>query len=158
MAANPRLRGVKAWARPPRHRPARRSRLLVVLVVACLLVSLLAGASAGAQGSSGGGVSRQAIAVRDGLIADQEALLNVYRCRFGVDTEVVGGGCVDGRSLLGPVAAGVFEGVPTLRELGVRDRLVAQQEALLNVYRCRFGIDVQVVPGGCAGGFGPNCR
>lgn len=31
---------------------------------------------------------------RDALIADQESLLNTYRCMFGVDTEIVPGGCV----------------------------------------------------------------
>ena len=39
-----------------------------------------------------------------------------------------------------------------LEEIAVRDRLVAAQESLLNAYRCLFGVDVQVVPGGCDGG------
>ncbi len=36
------------------------------------------------------------IAVRDELIQAQEDLLNVYRCMFDIDTELVPGGCVDG--------------------------------------------------------------
>ena len=34
--------------------------------------------------------------MRDGLIQSQEALLNTYRCRFNVDTEIVPSGCVGG--------------------------------------------------------------
>ena len=89
------------------------------------------------------------IAVRDELIADQEALLNAYRCRFDIDTELVPGGCADGvpaRPAAGPAG---FDGEPTADDIAVRDDLVAAQEALLNAYRCRFDIDTEVVPGGC---------
>ena len=34
-------------------------------------------------------------------------------------------------------------------EVARRDRLIADQEALLNVYRCRLGADTHLVPGGC---------
>ncbi len=34
---------------------------------------------------------------RDQLVLSQESLLNTYRCRFNIDTEVVPGGCTDGR-------------------------------------------------------------
>ena len=33
----------------------------------------------------------------------------------------------------------------------MRDQFIADQEALLNVYRCQYNIDTQLVPGGCAG-------
>ena len=35
-------------------------------------------------------------------------------------------------------------------DIAVRDQLIRQQEDLLNVYRCMFDIDTQLVPGGCA--------
>ena len=34
----------------------------------------------------------------------------------------------------------------------VRDTLIVAQESLLNVYRCRFNVDTQVVPNGCIQG------
>ena len=34
--------------------------------------------------------------------------------------------------------------------IGQQQALIDEQEALLNTYRCRFKIDVEVVPGGCA--------
>ncbi|WP_419926281.1 hypothetical protein [Candidatus Poriferisocius sp.] len=40
-------------------------------------------------------------------------------------------------------------GGPALEDVVVRDRLIADQEALLNVYRCQFNVDTQVAPGGC---------
>ncbi|WP_419925130.1 hypothetical protein [Candidatus Poriferisocius sp.] len=43
-------------------------------------------------------------------------------------------------------------GAQTLADVGVRDRLITEQEALLDVYRCRFAVDVGEVGGGCAGG------
>ncbi|WP_419927253.1 RCC1 domain-containing protein [Candidatus Poriferisocius sp.] len=89
---------------------------------------------------------------RDSLIASQEALLNVYRCLFDVDTGVVPGGCADGKPTLPPAAAQPFDGVPAEEELARRDVLVARQEALLNVYRCLFDIDTEIVPGGCLDG------
>ena len=36
-----------------------------------------------------------------------------------------------------------------MEDIRVRDELIAAQEALLNVYRCRFDIDTEIVPGGC---------
>ena len=105
--------------------------------------------TATAQDSPAGGATVQDIALRDELIAAQESLLNVYRCRFGVDVEVVPGGCVGGQPAQGATEPGVFGGLPSLGELATRDRLVADQERLLNTYRCRFGIDSGIVPGGC---------
>ncbi|MDE0116529.1 MAG: hypothetical protein OXT07_07910 [bacterium] len=42
--------------------------------------------------------------------------------------------------------------VPVAAEVEARDRLIAAQEALLNVYRCMFSVDVAAVPGGCKNG------
>ncbi len=92
------------------------------------------------------------VQTRDNLIAAQEALLNVYRCRFGIDTEVVPGGCTDGAPNQPADEPGPFAGMPTGAAIAIRDKLVVEQEALLNVYRCRFGIDTEVVPGGCTDG------
>ena len=129
-----------------------RSRGLSAFAAVLSVVLVLAVGSAGASGqdTSASGVTHHDIAVRDGLIADQESLLNAYRCRFGVDTHIVKGGCAQGVPLLGPTAPGVFTGTPTQYALYVRDVLVREQEALLNNYRCMFDIDTQVVPGGCA--------
>ena len=102
--------------------------------------------------AGGAGVSAQTVVdveVRDRLIADQEALLNTYRCMFGVDVEVVPGGCSSGAPSLPAKDPAPFSGTPSPSDITVRDELVAAQEALLNTYRCRFQIDTQQVPGGC---------
>ena len=134
-----RVSGMWAWSV---GKVARLVRLAVVVGV--LAVGL------GFVGVSGGSAQTVAdIEVRDRLVADQEALLNVYRCMFGVDTEVVPGGCADGAPALPAKGPAPFAGIPTAGDLAVRDQLVADQEALLNVYRCGFRIDMQQVPGGC---------
>ena len=89
---------------------------------------------------------------RDSLIANQEALLNVYRCMFGVDTEIVPGGCADGKPTLPAAVPRPFTGTPTSEGLAARDSLIGSQEALLNVYRCLFDVDTEIVPGGCVAG------
>ena len=89
------------------------------------------------------------VAVRDRLIADQEALLDAYRCRFSVDVEAVGGGCRDGVPAEPAAGPGAFDGMPSAGDIAVRDHLVADQEALLNAYRCQFNVDTNIVPGGC---------
>lgn len=89
--------------------------------------------------------------VRDNLIARQEALLNTYRCRFNIDTQVVPGGCSAGVPTRQPHQPREFAGTATAEEIAARDNLIAKQEALLNVYRCMFDIDTQLVPGGCEG-------
>ncbi|MCY4134174.1 MAG: hypothetical protein OXG30_04575 [bacterium] len=124
-------------------------RVVVVLVVVAVLVSGFAVAVSGTVAAQSA-VTQQTIAIRDQLVFDQEALLNVYRCRFGVDTQVVPGGCAGGQPSRFPAGPGVFEGHPAPGDIEIRDRLIGDQEALLNVYRCRFGVDTQVVPGGCA--------
>ncbi len=92
------------------------------------------------------------VEVRDRLVADQEALLNVYRCRFDVDTEIVPGGCTDGEPSRPAEGPAPLTGAPTSADIAARDHLIADQEALLNVYRCRFEIDTEIVPGGCIDG------
>ena len=77
--------------------------------------------------------------------------MNTYRCLFDVDTQVVPGGCEGGQPAQGPTEPAAFEGVASQDDLDVRDRLVADQEALLNTYRCLFDVDTQIVPGGCGG-------
>ena len=88
------------------------------------------------------------VEARDNLIANQENLLNTYRCLFGVDTEVVPGGCPNPNT----VTPGVSPANPTPQDIEVRDGLIQNQEALLNVYRCRFDVDTQIVPDGCIDG------
>ena len=64
-----------------------------------VLVLAFGSAVASGQDTSSGEVARYDIAVRDGLIASQEALLNAYRCRFEIDTPLVPRGCFGGRPL-----------------------------------------------------------
>ena len=115
----------------------------------CLLAPTLGGAVASAQNAPSDEALREQIELRDQLIAAQESLLNSYRCRFDIDTHVVQGGCTDGTPTGGPIQPTPFDGAPTQPALDVRDRLIENQEALLNVYRCLFNVDTQIVPGGC---------
>ncbi len=92
------------------------------------------------------------IKLRDQLIADQKNLLNAYRCLFDLDTDIVPGGCKDGVQVGPRITPGAFAGTPTQQDLKLRDNLIAEQERLLNIYRCRFGIDIEVVKGGCVDG------
>ena len=123
-----------------------------VLVVVCLLGQLLWSAGATAQGADGSEATVQQVQVRNELIAAQESLLNIYRCRFDIDTEIVPGGCQDGYPVLGATAADEFKGTPSDNDIAVRDQLIAAQESLLNDYRCRFDIDTEIVPRGCVDG------
>ena len=121
-------------------------RLAVPLAVA---IAVLATVLAITNTASAQSVSVAEIAQRDRLIAEQEALLNVYRCQFDIDTHLSPGGCVGGAPGLPAEEPESFAGTPTAEELARRDWLVNAQEALLNDYRCRFDIDTSVVPGGC---------
>lgn len=128
--------------------PATRLKHLVVCLAAAAVISatLWMAAPASAQSASPTDITK-----RDQLIAQQEALLNIYRCRFGIDVQQVPGGCFDGSPVNSAEEPQPFDGTPTLGELARRDRLVASQEELLNAYRCRFDIDTALVPGGCGG-------
>ena len=119
-------------------------KTLIVLILAFALVAMLC-SHASAQTVAD-------VESRDNLIASQEALLNVYRCRFNIDTEVVPGGCSRGSPIQTAEQSKPFAGPPTADEVEARDKLVIAQEALLNVYRCRFHIDTELVPGGCRNG------
>ena len=123
--------------------PAYRSRLTRALVAVAALVSVLFAPSALVPTASAQSVAD--VEVRDQLIAKQENLLNTYRCLFGVDTDVVPGGCPDPDQ----VSPGPAPANPTQQDIEVRDGLIQSQEALLNVYRCQFDVDTQLVPGGC---------
>ena len=116
----------------------------VFLVAAILATAVATSGPAAAQPA----VSQHDVQVRDQLIANQENLLNTYRCLFGVDVGVVPGGCGDPVT----VVAGTAPQNPTQSDLEVRDGLIQSQEALLNVYRCQFNVDTQLVPGGCSEG------
>ena len=118
-----------------------------MVTAACVMLAVV-GANAGAQPQTVGGPSLGDIAVRDDLIAAQENLLNTDRCLFGVDTEVVPGGCSN--PIL--VSPGVAPAIPTQHDVNVRDGLIRSQEALLNSYRCRFEVDTEVVPYECSTG------
>ena len=122
----------------------------VALVVAALAFTAIAAISDPVAAQQA--VSREDVSVRDNLIAQQESLLNTYRCRFNIDTQIVPVGCTDGKPSRGPTEPDAFEGVPTQADIAVRDNLIALQESLLNTYRCRFNIDTQIVPGGCTEG------
>ena len=119
--------------------PARLLGALAVVALAAVAVAPVVSAPA---------VSAQTVAdveARDSLIANQENLLNTYRCLFGVDTDVVPGECPNPDQ----VSPGVAPESPAQQDIDVRDELIQNQEALLNVYRCRFDVDTQIVPGGC---------
>lgn len=116
---------------------------------------LAAGLAMGGVVALPAGTSAQTVddvALRDRLIANQEALLNTYRCRFDIDTETVPGGCTGGAPSQTAEEPALFTGTPTRADIVARDHLIAAQEALLNVYRCRFDIDTETVPGGCIDG------
>lgn len=85
------------------------------------------------------------VSVRDQLIANQENLLNAYRCMFGVDIHAVKGGC-DSPVQIVP---GQAPENPIQSDIDIRDLLIQNQEVLLNVYRCRFDIDTELVADGC---------
>ena len=59
---------------------------------------------------------------------------------------------LNSRTVVCPGDAEAAQAAPTLENIAIRDRLIADQEALLNAYRCRFDIDTHVVPGGCTNG------
>ena len=94
-------------------------------------------------------ITLQDIAVREELISAQESMLNLFRCRFDFDTHAVPGGCADGKPGADPPQLKPFVGVPTQHDVAEREEVIRVQESVLNHYRCQFGVDTQVVPGGC---------
>ena len=126
-------------------RTVQKLRRVALLIVVVALLAVLFSPVVSAQTVAD-------IESRDTLIANQEALLNVYRCMFDVDTEIVPGGCTDGKPALSAEVPEPFAGTPTAGEQAGRDKLIGDQESLLNVYRCLFDIDTGIVPGGCVAG------
>ena len=115
-------------------------RLSVCLLAISVLATGIVGLGSAIAGAQENGANLEEIVVRDKLIADQESLLNVYRCRFDIDTQQVPGGCTDGHPSRGPTEPGAFAGVPTQSEVVVRDKLIADQESLLNgLYATKLG-------------------
>ena len=131
---------------------------MIALVAACLLALAIGIGGVRAQSPSDTAFTLEDIKVRDNLVAAQETLLNVYRCRFGIDLPVVRGGCTSGAPRQGFSRPAAFEGTPTLEDIEVRDELIAVQESVLNTYRCRFDfeIDTHITPEGCPGQPGPT--
>ena len=124
-------------------RALRRRPLSIGVALALVVAAFAVVVAPAATAQTGADVE-----ARDQLIANQENLLNTYRCLFGVDTQVVPGGCPNPDT----VTPGVSPENPTPQDIEVRDGLIQNQEALLNVYRCRFDVDTQIVPGGCIDG------
>ena len=130
------------------HRAAGRSHVSIGVVLGLVVAAFVVVAGPPAASAQ----TAADLAVRDRLIASQEALLNVYRCRFDVDTQIVPGGCSDGAPARAAEEPAPFTGTPTRADMAARDTLIWAQEALLNTYRCRFDVDTQIVPGGCIDG------
>ncbi len=129
-----------------------RFAVLLAVTIAMLATVLPAPAVAQTQPQSDQAISptHADIEAQDRLIAAQEALLNVYRCMFWIDVKVVPRGCDSGKPLQAATQPGSFQGTPTNQEAMARQQLIGAQEVLLNTIRCRFGIDTQIVPGGCS--------
>ncbi|MYH72852.1 MAG: hypothetical protein F4153_09830 [Acidimicrobiia bacterium] len=126
-----------------------RGRSAAAGIAVTLLVTSLVAMPADAQLTSQPSATLQDIEVRDELIANQETLLNVYRCLFNVDVHAVPGGCANNQPSRGPTQPGSPPSNPTQQDISARDMLIANQEDLLNAYRCQLEIDTQLVPGGC---------
>ncbi|MCY3635176.1 MAG: hypothetical protein OXH23_06190 [bacterium] len=115
------------------------------LIPIALLIGAL-GLAVPAAGHDGDHLAE--IGLRDQLIVNQENLLNVYRCALEVDLELVPGGCSEpSGGISQPPAAVHCEDCHA--EIELRDRLIADQEKLLNVYRCMLGADIELVPDAC---------
>ncbi len=123
--------------------------MAAVVAAAFLLVPVVAHTGAHAQTSPEYQPTLEDIVVRDNLIADQESLLNIYRCQFNIDTHAVLGGCTNGQPTLGRTQPSPFSSTPTPQDIAVRDSLIADLEWLLNAYRCQLDIDTEIVADGC---------
>ena len=121
-------------------------KLAAAIAAVCMVLSGLAMAVPAAAAA---GSLVEEIEVRDRLIADQEALLNAYRCMFALDVAAVPGGCANGAPAQPGGEPGPPPPNPTKADKDARDNLIAGQEHLLNAYRCNHNIDTQLAPGGC---------
>ncbi len=142
MGSNQSKSFIMLYSQPDSSRQGIAQLIFLVLVASVLLTSTVTAQPAPV-------VTFQDIAVRDRLVADQETLLNMYRCVFQADTDAVPGGCNGTSPARGATVPGSFEGSPTMADLKTRDHLIAAQETLLNTYRCQFSVDTRLVPGGC---------
>ena len=88
-------------AKPLRVKAATGRRWAAVLAFVCSLVGVLA-VPAGAQDEPAGGRFGLDPSLLALLAGEDEALLNSLRCWFDVDTEVVPGGCSNGRPAARP--------------------------------------------------------
>ena len=131
-------------ARKTRHRLAIRVAVALAVVAAVLSSADTAGALT---------ISPAEIERRDQLIAAQDKLLNVYRCRFEADVSVVPGGCHEGSPVNPAINPEPFDGLPTVDEIATRDKVIASKRIMLNVYRCYFEVDTSLVNGGCRDGW-----
>ncbi len=127
-----------------------RRRVAVGLVVAITVLTALAPAVDAAEAQS---FTIIEVERRDQLIAAQQALLNVYRCRFEADITLVPGGCFNGAPVSPAAKPSPFDGLPTDEEIAERDRQIAVNRVQLNAYRCFFDIDTRLVPNGCRDGW-----
>ena len=84
-----------------------------------------------------------AYGMRDGRLRGC-SLLVVRRILKSQSFAVIAAVMALGAVLLAPVAS-----AQTQSDVEVRDQLIANQENLLNTYRCLFGVDTDVVPDGC---------
>lgn len=82
---------------------AVRLRVAAVSAVFAVVGSVVAAVPVSAQDDGGYAVQ---VGERDVLIAAQENLLNAYRCLFGVDLQVVEGGCPAAAVVPGPLPPG----------------------------------------------------
>ncbi len=119
----------------------RTKPALALLCAVAVLASglFLAGATSSAQDA-------EDIAERDRQVAEQENRLNAERCRLGVDVAIVPGGCPDPDS----VRPSSPPDEPTAEDVAKRDRLLAEQERLLDAYRMTEGqaMEESGTPGG----------
>ena len=122
-------------------------KLAAAIAAVCMVLSGLAAAVPTAAAAAAPLTAE--IETRDQLIADQEALLNAYRCMFAVDVAAVPGGCANAAPALPAGEPGPPPPNPTKTDKDARDDLIAAQENLLNTYRCNHNIDTQLVPQGC---------
>lgn len=123
-----------------------RRRMVVGLWVATAVLATLltATGAAGAQTITFSEIER-----RDQLIAAQQTLINIYRCRFEIDDSQVPGGCYNGSPVEPANQPIPFDGIPTIDEITERDRQISTNRKILSLYRCALNIDVHLVPRGC---------
>ncbi len=125
----------------------RRLAAGIVIVLAVLAPLLATSKAAATQTARYSDIER-----RDELIAAQQALISVYRCKYEIDVDAVPGGCHDGWPVDPPVKP-AFDGLPTIEEISDRDYKIAANRYVINLYRCALGVDTPLVPWSCSDGW-----